>query len=57
MMRKSLPKLVLRKETLRSLSGIDLARVIGGDADSAQVATESGDKQCGSRAAAVIPGG
>jgi hypothetical protein len=55
-MRKSLPKLVLRKEALRALSGIDLARVIGGDVD-AQLATESGDKQCGSRAAAAIPGG
>lgn len=32
MMRKSPPKLVLRKETLRALSGTDLARVIGRDA-------------------------
>lgn len=53
MMKKSLPKLVLRKETLRALAAMDLARVIGGDADAAQVAKETGAKQCGSGAAAV----
>lgn len=56
MMKKSPPKLVLRKETVRALSGMDLGRVIGGDSDGAQLATESGAKQCSSGAAAA-PGG
>lgn len=54
MMKKSAPKLLLRKETLRALSGMDLTRVIGGDATDP---SQTGDKQCGSRLAAIIPGG
>lgn len=56
-MKKSLPKFVLRKETLRALSGMDLARVIGGDPDAGDLVAQSGAKQCGSGGAAVIPGG
>lgn len=56
-MKKSPSKLALHKETLRALSGMDLRRVIGGDSDAAQLATESGAKQCSSGAAAVTPGG
>jgi hypothetical protein len=57
MMKKSLPKFVLRKETLRALSGMDLTRVIGGDPDAADLVAQSGAKQCGSGGAAAIPGG
>lgn len=56
-MKKSLPKFVLRKETLRALSGVALAHVIGGDPDAGDLAAQSGAKQCGSGGAAVIPGG
>jgi len=45
-MRKSPPKLVLRKEALRALSGTHLARVIGGDSDAANLVTQSGAKEC-----------
>jgi hypothetical protein len=55
-MKKSLPRLVLRKETLRTLSGLDLSLVIGGDSDAAQVYPETGDKQCPAPAV-VMPGG
>jgi hypothetical protein len=37
-MRKNQPKLALRKETLRALSNLTLARVIGGQGDDARVA-------------------
>jgi hypothetical protein len=37
-MKRSMQKLVLRSETLRTLSNMDLARVAGG--------AQSGDKQC-----------
>jgi hypothetical protein len=56
-MRKSPPKLVLRKETVRALSGMDLARVIGGDPDAANLVAQTGAKQCSSGGAAIIPGG
>lgn len=56
MMKKSSPKLVLRKETLRALSRMDLARVGGGDPDAVALASQSGAKECGS-GAAVIPRG
>ena len=36
-MRKNQPKLALRKETLRALSNLTLARVIGGQGDDALV--------------------
>jgi hypothetical protein len=53
-MKKSLPKLVLHKETLRALSGTDLTRVIAGvDTEVAHV-PQSKDKLC-SPAAAVAP--
>jgi hypothetical protein len=54
-MKKSLPKLVLRKEIIRALSGKDLTRVIGGGSDAAEVSTQSGDKQCPAPAA-ITPG-
>ena len=56
-MRKQPRKLALRKETLRALSGVALAHVIGGDPDAGDLAAQSGAKQCGSGGAAVIPGG
>jgi hypothetical protein len=56
-MKKSAPKLVLRKETLRALSGMELARIIGGDPDAPDLVAQTGDKQCGSRAAAATLGG
>jgi hypothetical protein len=37
-MRKNQPKLALHKETLRALSNLTLARVIGGQGDEAPVA-------------------
>ena len=52
-MRKSPPKLALRKETVRALSGTDLTRVIGGAPD---LAAQSGAKECPA-AAVVAPGG
>jgi hypothetical protein len=36
-MRKTTPKLALRKETIRALSNLTLARVIGGNGDNAPV--------------------
>ena len=55
-MKKSPSKLVLRKETLRSLSDVDLARVIGGDSAAANLSTQSGDKQCPGPAGAMQGG-
>jgi hypothetical protein len=53
-MKKSPPKLVLRRETLRALAGVDLTRVVGGqDEDAAQ----TGDRQCNAPAVAPKPGG
>ena len=40
-MRKNQPKLALRKETLRALSHMTLARVIGGQGDDAVVANDA----------------
>lgn len=58
-MRKSIPKLALRKETVRTLAPADLTRVHGGsDADAAQAVAESTPKQCTAAAAvAAAPGG
>jgi hypothetical protein len=59
-MRKSIPKLALRKETVRTLATMDLVHVQGGsNADAAQAIEESTPKQCGATAAAVVvaPGG
>lgn len=58
-MRKSIPKLALRKETVRTLATVNLVRVLGGsDTDAAQVVAESTPKQCPAAAAAVAaPGG
>lgn len=55
-MRKTPPKLMLRKETLRALSGTDLSRVVGGDTEAADLVAQSGAKQCPAPAA-VSPGG
>lgn len=55
-MKRSLTKLVLRKETVRALISADLARVVGGqDTGVAQAVGESKDRQCPAPAAA--PGG
>jgi hypothetical protein len=43
-MKKTLPKLLLRSETLRTLATMDLARAIGGS--NAADAVQSGAKQC-----------
>jgi hypothetical protein len=59
-MRKSIPKLVLRKETVRTLATVDLVRVQGGsNANTAPAIEETTPKQCtGAAAAAVVaPGG
>ena len=46
-MEKTTRKLVLRKETVRELSGKELTRVIGGQGtDTADGMSQSGDKQC-----------
>jgi hypothetical protein len=56
-MRKSIPKLALRKESVRTLATVDLAHVHGGaDAIAAQVIAESTPKQCPVTAAGA-PGG
>jgi hypothetical protein len=55
-MRKPLPKLVLRKETVRALSDLELGRAIGGYTDRAQGIEESTPKQCGV-VAVVVPRG
>jgi len=47
MMRKTTRKLVLRKETVRELSGQALSRVIGGqETDVADAEPQTRDKQC-----------
>ena len=59
-MRKTIPKLVLRKETVRTLAMVDLRHVQGGsDTDAAQAIAESTPKQCPAATAAVVaaPGG
>jgi len=59
-MRKSIPKLALRKETVRTLATMDLVRVLGGlDTDAAPAVADSNPKACGATAAAVVaaPGG
>jgi hypothetical protein len=45
MKRSPLLKLVLRKETVRALSGKELARAIGGGSNETNLA-QTGDKQC-----------
>lgn len=50
-MKKALPKLVLRKETLRAISGKELAHVIGGQDTDVAGAAQSGAKQCPAPAA------
>jgi hypothetical protein len=54
-MRKSPPKLALRKETVRMLATMALVHVQGGsNADAAQAIEESTPKQCGATAVAVV---
>jgi hypothetical protein len=46
-MRKTPPKLALRKETLRTLSNLHLARVGGGQGDNAPLAGDlTHEKEC-----------
>ena len=40
-MRKTPPKLALRKETLRALSNLDLTRVVGGEGENAPLAGDA----------------
>jgi hypothetical protein len=42
MMKKSTLKLAIRRETLRALAQLDLARVAGGKPDALQLDTEGG---------------
>lgn len=54
-MRKSIPKLALRKETVRTLAMMDLARVLGGlDTDPAPNVADSNPKACGATAATAV---
>jgi hypothetical protein len=46
MKRSPLLKLVLRKETVRALSGRELARAVGGGPNETNIVPQSGDKQC-----------
>jgi hypothetical protein len=56
-MKKSRPKLVLHKETLRALATINLAQVVGGlETDAADALGQTKDRQCPA-AAASAPGG
>lgn len=58
-MTKSLHKLVLRKETVRALNTVDLARVVGGaDFGIAQFAPPptSGDVGCPLQLDIIVPG-
>jgi hypothetical protein len=57
-MTKSPHKLALRKETLRTLNTIDLARVVGGgDAAGTQAAgTLTHDNECPRQQDIIIPG-
>jgi hypothetical protein len=55
-MKKSRPRLVLCKETLRSLSSMDLTRIVGGDDTAVAMADDlTHDKQC--PAPAAVPRG
>jgi hypothetical protein len=46
-MRKTTPKLALRKETLRAFSNLDLTRVVGGQGETAPLAGDAThDKEC-----------
>ena len=56
-MRKSIPKLVLRKESVRMLAAVDLSPVQGGSNTAAQVAAESNPKQCGPTTAVLAAPG
>jgi len=57
MMRKTTRKLVLRKATVRELSGQALSRVIGGqETDPADGMSQSGYKQCGSGLIVALDG-
>ncbi len=53
-MKKPTTKLVVRRETLRAMSNMDLARVVGGDV---VMLFDSGDKNCPALVAPRPPGG
>lgn len=56
-MTKSPHKLVLRKETLRALNTIDLARVVGGaGSEPLGAAGPTADKACPQQQDIVVPG-
>jgi hypothetical protein len=56
-MMKKTSKLMLRKATVRVLSGKALTHVIGGqETDAADARSQSGDKQCGSGLIAALDG-
>jgi hypothetical protein len=55
-MKKTLRKLVLRSETLRTLANMDLARAVGGvdsGAEQCPVAFDSGPRNCESPAVVI----
>jgi len=58
MMKKTTRKLVLRKETVRELSGQALSRVLGGqETDAADgMSSPTGDKMCGSGRIVALDG-
>jgi hypothetical protein len=51
-MKKSTLKLAIRRETLRALAQLDLARVAGGKPDGRQLGTDSPETGCPLQAAA-----
>lgn len=55
MMKKSTCKLAIRRETLRALAQLDLARVAGGNPDAQQLGTEGPATGCPFQAAALPP--
>jgi len=54
-MTKSPHKLMLRKESLRALNSIDLARVVGGDGAGSQVVDQTSPKICLQQQAIILP--
>ena len=54
-MRKTPPKLALHKETLRALSTINLARVVGGQGDGAPLAGDVTHEKVCNAAVALKP--
>jgi hypothetical protein len=57
-MKKSRPKLALRKETLRTLSNLNLVHALGGQETDGRLAGDiTADKVCPAAAIAIAPKG